>query len=44
MDGSYDETLKEAGEGSGILRSGVRFWKEMRQRMRESPVATKTRG
>ena len=30
MDGSYDDTVREAEEGSGILRSGVRFQQEKR--------------
>ena len=44
MDGSYDETVREAEEGSGLLRSGLRFLQEKRQRTGESNVATETRG
>ena len=44
MDVSYNETVREAEEGCGLLRSGLRFLQEKRQRTRESHVATKTRG
>ena len=44
MDGSYDETVREVEEGSGLLRSGVRFRQEKKQRKRESVVVAKTRG
>ena len=43
MDGSYDETVREAEEECGLLQSGVRFWQEKRQRTEESPAATKIR-
>ena len=42
MDGSYDETVREFEEGSGIMRGGIRFRQEKRQRIGEIPVATKT--
>ena len=41
MDRSYDGTVSEFEEGSGITRGGARFWQEKRQRIGESPVATK---
>ena len=41
MDGSYDEIMIEFEEGSSILRSGIRFWKEKRKSTRETPIAPK---
>ena len=43
MDGSYDETVREVVKECGLLRSGVRFRQEKRQRTEESPAATGTR-
>ena len=42
MDGSYDETVREAEEGSGLTRGVSRFLQEKRKRIGESPAATKT--
>ena len=42
MDGSYDMTVKEAKEGSGLTRGGERFRQEKRLRKGESPDATET--
>ena len=44
MDGSYDETVREAKEGSGLTRGGARFQQEKRQRIEESPTTTETQG
>ena len=43
MDGSYDEFVREVEEECDLLRSGVRFLQEKRQRIEESPSATVTR-
>ena len=42
MDGSYDGTVREVKEGSGVTRGGARFQQEKRQRIGESPAVTET--
>ena len=41
MDGSYDDTMREAKEGSGLTRGGERFRQEKRKRKGESLAAIK---
>ena len=41
MGASFDETLREAEEESGITRGGARFQQEKRQRKREGPAVIK---
>ena len=42
MDGSYDGTVREVKEGSGLMRGGARFQQEKRKRIRQSHAATET--
>ena len=42
MDGIYDGTVREAEEGSGIMRGGARFRQEKGKRTGESPSMTET--
>ena len=39
---SYNESMREAEEESGITRGGARFQKEKRQRTREGPAMIET--
>ena len=41
MGASFDKTVREANEESGITRGGVRFRQEKRQRIGEGPDAIK---
>ena len=42
MGASFNETMREAEEESGLMRGGARFQQEKRQRIGEGPVAIET--
>ena len=39
---SFDETMREVEEESGLMRGGARFQQEKRQRIGEGPTVIKT--
>ena len=42
MGASYNETLREAEEESGLMRGGARFRQDKRQRIGEGPAVIET--